>query len=79
MKAYIAGPMRGYVDFNKRAFDRAEGFLLSVGYEVMNPHKMDTDNGIDMVSNSGIQVGWSGGMAPAVRGSPRWARVDWAR
>lgn len=40
-KAYLAGPMRGYEDFNFPAFDRAQAHLESLGYIVINPAQVD--------------------------------------
>lgn len=37
MKIYIAGPMTGYTDYNRQAFNRAADALRHVGYEVVNP------------------------------------------
>lgn len=37
MKAYIAGPMTGYPNFNFDAFDEAQEALEAIGYEVVNP------------------------------------------
>jgi len=39
---YICGPMRGYPNFNKDAFYRAEEMLLSEGYQVINPARNPT-------------------------------------
>jgi hypothetical protein len=47
MKVYIAGPMRGYVDYNFAAFDAAAAMLESDGHEVVNPAQMDRDVGFD--------------------------------
>lgn len=41
---YIAGPMRGYPDFNFAAFYEAEDFLKSQGYEVINPARNGNRN-----------------------------------
>lgn len=42
---YVAGPMRGYEDFNFPAFDRARDLLLSRGYRVISPADMDRARG----------------------------------
>jgi hypothetical protein len=39
--AYVAGPMRGYADFNFAAFDAARDGLLSRGYDVISPADID--------------------------------------
>lgn len=44
MKVYIAGPMSGLPDMNYPAFDKAEGQLLAVGYEVLNPTNVDVEH-----------------------------------
>lgn len=42
MKAYVAGPMTGYPEFNYPAFNAAEDFLTSeLGWAVVNPAKLD--------------------------------------
>lgn len=43
MKIYIAGPMRGYPNFNFQAFYDAEEWLRSKGFEVANPARMDVE------------------------------------
>ena len=53
MKIYISGPMRGYKDFNKDSFSDAAFELRSVGHEVINPHEIDTNLGIQLVSPTG--------------------------
>jgi hypothetical protein len=40
MRIYIAGPISGIDDDNRRAFARAEDFLLQAGHEPINPHKV---------------------------------------
>lgn len=47
MKFYIAGPMRGYPDFNFPAFDKAAECLRSLGHEVVSPAELDRDLGFD--------------------------------
>jgi nucleoside 2-deoxyribosyltransferase len=41
MKIYIAGPMRGYKDYNFPAFHEAARHLRAKGHEVVNPAEMD--------------------------------------
>ncbi len=43
--AYIAGPMRGYPEFNFPAFDAARDELLEVGYDVISPADIDRTAG----------------------------------
>ena len=47
MKLYLCGPMTGYADLNHPAFFKAETHLMSMGYEVINPAKMDEELGLD--------------------------------
>lgn len=47
MKVYIAGPMRGYAEYNFPAFMEAEKDLLARGHEVVNPARTDLENGFD--------------------------------
>ena len=47
VRLYIAGPMRGFPLFNFPAFDEAERYLLSLGFEVVNPAEIDRRNGFD--------------------------------
>lgn len=46
-KIYIAGPMRGYKDFNFPAFDTAEAKLKHEGWDTISPAQMDRDIGFD--------------------------------
>jgi len=46
MRVYIAGPMRGYPDFNKAAFDAAELLLKEIGHDPVNPSRMDEELGL---------------------------------
>lgn len=43
---YVAGPMRGIPEFNFPAFFEAEDRPLKAGYDVINPARKDTDDGL---------------------------------
>lgn len=47
MKAYVCGPMTGYVDFNRPAFHRAAAHLRAQGYEVVNPAELDENENVE--------------------------------
>jgi len=40
---YVAGPMRGIVDYNYPAFDYRAKKLRAIGWSVINPAEMDRD------------------------------------
>lgn len=52
MKLYVAGPMRGYDQFNFPAFQEAAQRLRAAGYEVASPHEGDLAMGFDPTRNS---------------------------
>lgn len=41
MKVYISGPMTGKPGLNREAFENAEIYLKSKGYDPVNPHNID--------------------------------------
>lgn len=43
MKLYLAGPMRGYAEFNFPAFHAAAKRLRDLGHEVFNPAEKDIE------------------------------------
>lgn len=47
MRCYIAGPMRGYSDFNFPAFHDAARRLRLMGHEPVNPAALDEIEGFD--------------------------------
>jgi hypothetical protein len=44
---YIAGPMRGYENYNFDSFFKAEDLLKKQGFKVLNPAQMDLENNCD--------------------------------
>lgn len=46
-KIYIAGPMRGYAEFNFPAFFAAQNKFENGGWTVFNPARNDMENGFD--------------------------------
>ena len=52
-KIYIAGPMRGYKNFNRDAFAKAEERMRKLGFEVFNPIVEDDKHGISTDSETG--------------------------
>jgi len=54
MKVYIAGPMRGYPKFNHPAFDQAEKVLRSMGYDPVNPARLDRDSELNYADHDDI-------------------------
>jgi hypothetical protein len=42
---YISGPMTGYPNFNRNAFDEVEKYLISKGKEVVSPVLSDQISG----------------------------------
>ena len=55
MKIYIAGPMRGYPEFNFPAFHEAEAYIagLYCAEKIHNPARMDEEKGIDTTGLKG--------------------------
>ena len=42
---YVAGPMRGFENYNYPAFDRCARVLRDQGWNVINPAELDRDQG----------------------------------
>lgn len=51
-RVYLAGPMRGYDQFNFPAFHEATKVLRKAGFDVLSPAEHDEDNGFDPSLNS---------------------------
>lgn len=49
---YVAGPMRGYDQFNFKAFDAAAERLRADGWTVLSPAEHDRQTGFDETKNS---------------------------
>lgn len=45
-RIYIAGPMRGYENYNWAAFEEAARLLRLVGHEVISPTEIDEEAGV---------------------------------
>lgn len=45
-RAYVAGPMRGYEDFNHPAFDAVAATLRMAGWSVFSPAEADQEDGL---------------------------------
>lgn len=78
MKLYISGPMTGYEDHNRPAFNEAEDLLVHAGFEVLNPSTVSLGEGAT----------WQAYMREALRMMsiadgvcmlPRWQRSKGAR
>lgn len=52
---YIAGPMRGYPEFNFPAFDKASAAWRSKGWQVISPAEMDREAGFNPRGMTGTE------------------------
>lgn len=52
-KYYIAGPMRGYPEFNFPAFFKLAAILRAAGHAVFNPAEHETQRGLDVTGLKG--------------------------
>jgi len=55
MKVYLAGPMRGYKNFNQEAFIAGAALLRADGHEVWSPYEDNISNGLDTNGMTGDQ------------------------
>lgn len=91
MKLYLAGPMRGFPDFNFPAFHAAAAKLRAEGHEVFNPAEKgmekDAANSQDDLAFRrlvfGLDTDWICREAEGIAMMPRWvesrgAFAEWA-
>ena len=57
MKAYLAGPMRGYPEYNFPTFQAAARILRQRGYEVWSPAERDESDGLVVAGMAGTERG----------------------
>ena len=65
-KIYIAGPMTGYPQYNFPAFLDAEEDLISKGWQVLSPARMDIERGFNPIKDP-TAVFTPGMLPPAIR------------
>ena len=53
---YVSGPMTGKPDHNRGAFESAARDLRARGYDVVSPHELDHNMGVDLGSEDGFDV-----------------------
>jgi hypothetical protein len=80
MKIYVAGPMRGVKDLNRRAFHEAAEKLRIEGYTVFDPAAANLE-GLPLGRIMAYVLGWLC-QADAIAMLPRWwrsggARIEW--
>jgi hypothetical protein len=56
MKLYLAGPMRGYADFNHGAFTKGAEFIRQCGHDVFSPTERDAEVGFNPVGMLGNEA-----------------------
>jgi len=60
IKVYIAGPMRGIKDFNRKEFNKADKYMTGKGiYKIFNPSKFDEESGmteLELESKEGLRT-----------------------
>lgn len=62
-KVYISGPITGIQDSNKPAFEKAEQKLKSLNFEVVNPHKLFSEEEILEVERKVNTFEWTSDQA----------------
>jgi len=71
MRLYLAGPMRGYDDFNFPAFKAAAAFLRDQGHHVFNPAE-NSAHDADIRTCMAIDTAWICSSAEGIAMLPGW-------
>lgn len=95
MRIYLAGPMRGYPEFNFPRFHREAQLLRSMGHTVLSPAEQDEAEGFDSEGLTGnedlaalgfnlrlalaVDLQWVCTEADAVVVLPRWHQSSGAK
>jgi hypothetical protein len=56
MKLYLAGPMTGYLDWNKPAFAAESARLRALGFEIVNPAELNEGSDGDWLACMRVDI-----------------------
>lgn len=79
MRLYLAGPMRGYKDFNYPWFNQVTSFLRGQGHFVFNPTEATDDTGCDPWDYMAVDIAWIASHAEGMVMLEGWSKSKGAR